>query len=93
MRLFVLCSLLVVLLSAGQLQAAIIFNTFGTGDSYNSGGVSIGDSDDYDIANKFFFTGDTSYTLNSIELAVGLYGGTAEIEVWLTSGVNNPGQL
>ncbi len=56
MRLFVLCFLLIVLLAAGQLQAAIIFNTFGDGDSYNDtgGGYSIGDSDDYDIANKFF---------------------------------------
>jgi hypothetical protein len=89
MRLFILCFLLVVLLTAGQLQAAIIFNTFGTGDSYNSGGVSIGDSQDFDIANKFYFTGDTSYTVNSIELAVGTYTGTEEIEVWLMSGYAN----
>ena len=89
MKLFILCSVLVVLFTAGQLQAAIIFETFGTGDSYNSGGVSIGDSADYDIANKFYFTGDTSYTVNSIELAVGTYTGTEEIEVWLMSGYAN----
>ncbi len=89
MKRLILCNFLVLLLAAGQLQAAIIFNTFGSGDSYNSGGVSIGDSQDFDIANKFYFTGETSYTVNSIELAVGTYTGTEEIEVWLMKGYAN----
>jgi len=95
MRLFVLCFLLVVLLSAGQLQAAIIFNTFGSSDSYNtSGGTSIGDSSDYDIANQFVVTAGTSFTLDSIELAVGMYSGTREIDVWLmSSGAGKPGTI
>ena len=94
MKHLVLFIVLVVLLTAGQLQAAIIFNTFGTGDSYNtSGGASIGDSGDYDIANKFFFFGDTSYTLDSIELAVGMYSAPREIDVWLMSGTNKPNTM
>ena len=95
MRLFVLCFLLVVLLAAGQLQAAIIFNTFGSSDSYNtSGGVSIGDSGDYDIANQFVVTSGSSFKLNSIELAVGMYTGTKEIDVWLmSSAAGKPGSI
>jgi len=95
MRLFVLCFLLVVLLAAGQLQAAIIFNTFGSSDSYNtSGGVSIGDSGDYDIANQFVVTSGSSFKLNSIELAVGMYTGTKEIDVWLmSSAAGKPGAI
>lgn len=87
--------LLVILLTAGQLQAAIIFNTFGEGDSYNtSGGASIGDSGDYDAANQFVVTAGGSFKLNSIDLAVGMFSGTREIDVWLmSSGPNRPGTL
>ena len=95
MRHFVLCFILVVLLTAGQLQAAIIFNTFGPSDSYNtSGGASIGDSGDYDIANQFVVTAGSSFKLNSIELAVGMYTGTKEIDVWLmSSAAGKPGAI
>ncbi|MBN2180963.1 MAG: hypothetical protein JW715_03545 [Sedimentisphaerales bacterium] len=95
MKLFILCSTLVLLLTAGQVQAAIIFNTFGTGDSYNtSGGASIGDSGDYDVANQFVVTAGSSFKLDSIELAVGMFTGTREIDVWLmSSGINKPGTI
>lgn len=95
MKHLILCSLLVVLLTAGQVQAAIIFNTFGTGDSYNtSGGASIGDSGDYDIANQFVVTGGNSFKLDSIELAVGMLSGTREIDVWLmSSAAGKPGTI
>ena len=95
MKHFILYNLLVVLFAAGQLQAAIIFNTFGSGDSYNtSGGASIGDSADYDAANQFVVTAGGSFTLDSIELAVGMLSGTRDIDVWLmSSGPNRPGTL
>jgi hypothetical protein len=93
MKHLILCSLLFLLLTTGQLQAMLVYSTFGSGDSYNtSGGASIGNSGDYDLANKFFFTGDTSYKLNSIELAVGMHAGD-EIDVWLMSGTNNPNAI
>ena len=95
MRLFVLCNLLVVLLAAGQLQAAIIFNTFGPGDSYGTSSWTIGYSgDEFDIGGKFAITVGIPHTLDSIELAVGMYGGTKEIDVWLMSdAASEPGAI
>jgi hypothetical protein len=94
-RYWIFLSLFLIFADARQLQAAIIFNTFGTGDSYNtSGGASIGDSGDYDAANQFVVTSGTSFTLDSIELAVGMLNGTREIDVWLmNSAAGKPGAI
>jgi len=94
MKRLIPATLLVLMLTAGQLQAMTTFSTFGTGDSYNtSGGTSIGDTGDYDIANQFVITSGT-YKLDSIELAVGIYSTPREIDVWLmSSAAGKPGSI
>ena len=85
-RLFVLCNLLVVLLTAGQLQAVPVYSTFGPGDSYGMSSWTIGfPGTELDTGVPFAITVGIPHTLDSIELAAGLFSGTNEIDVWLMS--------
>jgi hypothetical protein len=80
-----ICVLVLSLLTV-PCHAGPILSTFGPGDTYNiSVGLVIGSSLDLDSANQFSFTGPTKYFVETIELAVGLDGGTNELEVWLMS--------
>ena len=96
MRLFVLCILLVVLLTAGQLQAAIIFDTFGPGDTFlTSPGRVVGNpSFEFDIGSQFAITVGTPHKLDSIEFAACMMTGTNEMDVWLMSdALGEPGAI
>ncbi len=66
-----------------ETQAAVIFNNFGPGDTYTTGtGWTLGSDLDWDQGDAFTPVGG-SYTLDTIELAVGLVSGTNELDVWL----------
>jgi hypothetical protein len=70
-------------------HADIVFSNFGSGDAYNdsSAWVIRDDSDttrNYDQAFAFSPV-SYNYTLDTVELAVGLAGGTNELAVWLMS--------
>ena len=96
MKRLVLCGLSVVLLAAVQLQAAIIFNTFGPGDTFltNPGRVVGNSAFEFDIGSQFAITVGTPHTLDSIELAACLLSGTNEIDVWLMSdALGEPGAV
>jgi len=95
LKLRVLCNLLVVLLAAGQLQAAIIFNNFGSGDSYAVSAWTIGfPGTELDTGVPFAITVGVPHTLDSIELAASWYSGTNEIDVWLMNDdAGKPGTI
>ena len=71
--------------AAWPVQAGVIVNTFGPGDSYSVGaGYTIGLSPDMFVQGDAFTPGST-VTLGKIELAVGLVSGSNELDVWLMS--------
>jgi hypothetical protein len=70
----------VVLALATGASADVVFNNFGAGDAYNTGTgytISAGApiNTDWDQGNSFVVTGDT-YSLTSIEVAIGYVTGT-----------------
>jgi hypothetical protein len=97
MKKLMFCSLVIVAVAVGQLNAAptSIFSTLGPGDTYDtSRGWTIGTSAEVDVGNQFSFTGPDSYQLDSIELAVWLNSGTNELDVWLMDDVGGkPGAI
>ena len=103
MKKLLFCSFMIVAVIAGQLSAAPIFSTLGSGDSYSgSWGYSIGTSatsflPDYDQGNQFVIGGATSYNLDTIEVAIGLAGlvkGTNQLDVWLMNdATGQPGAI
>jgi hypothetical protein len=97
MKKLIFCSLIIVAVAVGQLNAAptSIFSTLGPGDTYNTGvGWTIGTSAGLDVGNQFSFTGPDSYQLDSIELAVWLNSGTNVLDVWLMSdAAGKPGDI
>jgi len=71
--------------TAWPVQAGVIVNTFGPGDTYMTGsGWTIGMSPDMYIQGDAFTPGST-VALGKIELAVGLVSGSNELDVWLMS--------
>jgi hypothetical protein len=85
MKCFILFFMIVALLMGGQLNAqSIIFSTFGSGDTYQLGGYSIGDPNCI-VGNEFTVGVTSSYYLDKIELAVGMHRGSNELDVWLMS--------
>jgi hypothetical protein len=97
MKRLILCSLLVVLLAAGQIKALPIYNNFGSGDSYGVGSWTIGlpvPGSYFDTGVPFAITVGIPHTLDSIELAASWYSGTNEIDVWLMSDdAGKPGTI
>ena len=87
---------LVILFVSGHAVAAptVLFNTFGPGDTYDIGsGYTIG-FPDWSQGNQFSFTGSTSYSLDTIELATGFIRGTNQIDVFLMSDASGePGGI
>ena len=93
MKKLLFCSFMIVAVIAGQLSAAPIFSTLGSGDSYSgSWGYTLGTDrvplfPDYDQGNQFVIGGTTSYNLDTIEVAIGLVvtpdfdGGTNQLDV------------
>jgi hypothetical protein len=88
MKKLLFCTLLIAAVIGGQLSAAPIFSTLGSGDTYNtSSGYLFNGPFGYDLGERFSFGGTDSYYLDKIELAASLSGGTYEneIDVWLMS--------
>ncbi len=85
----------ILLLSLSSAQAAVIYNTFGLGDSYltdyGSGfnisgptsGVPNGYGGEGEVVQGNGFVPAYTGTLDSVELAMGLVSGANELEVWL----------
>ncbi len=79
-------------------SADVIFNNFGNGDSYNiSQGYTISAGApvdiDWDQGNSFLVTGDT-YTLTSVEVAIGFVTGTNMVTLSLhADGGGEPGNV
>ncbi len=77
-------------------HAAVIFDTLGPGDTYDTSiGYTIGFSaTEYDQGNSFSFAVAAPYLLDSIELAASLVSGTNELDVWLMSdAAGEPGTI
>ena len=90
--------LVTVLLAIGSASAAptVLFDTFGPGDTYNTGvGYTIGVAGfDYDQGDQFVIGAATPHYLDKIELAVGLVAGTNSLDVWLMSDTaGEPGAI
>jgi len=89
--------LLIVLLAIGSASAAptLLFNTFGPGDTYNTGvGYTIGTASGYDQGDQFVIGAVTPHYLDKIELAVGRVAGTNSLDVWLMSdAAGEPGAI
>ena len=86
----------VTLAAGAPLASAVpIFSTLGPGDSYSHiWGYTIGTATDYDQGNQFVIGGGTSYNLDTIEVAVGLAGGTNQLDIWLmTDAAGQPGAI
>ncbi|MCK5506187.1 MAG: PEP-CTERM sorting domain-containing protein [Thermodesulfovibrionia bacterium] len=78
--------------------ADTVFSNFGSGDAYNETSAWIIRGDNYTNNNfdeAFAFTPLTyDYTLDTIELAVGIAGGVNELDVWLMSDTGGqPGSI
>lgn len=87
-----------VLLAIGSANAAptVLFDTFGPGDTYNTGiGWTIGVSGlDFDQGDQFVIGAAVPYSLDQIELAMGLVSGTNQLDVWLMSdAAGQPGAI
>jgi hypothetical protein len=84
----------ILLLLAVPCYAGPIFSTLGPGDTYDvSSGYTIG-MPDWSQGNQFSFTGSTSYSLDTIELAAGYVRGTNQIDVFLMSdALGQPGGI
>jgi len=106
MKKLLFCSFMIVAVIAGQLSAAPIFSTLGSGDSYSgSWGYTLGTNNtgyfyDYDQGNQFVIGGATSYNLDTIEVAIGLVSlidypkGTNQLDVWLMNDAGDkPGAI
>jgi hypothetical protein len=93
----ILIAATVLLIATGQAGASVVLvNTFGPGDFYSIGsGGTLGSSypgSNAGAADRFSFTGSESYQLDSIELAVGLLGGTNQLTLSLmTDAAGVPG--
>jgi hypothetical protein len=89
--------LVTVLLAVGSANAAptVLFNTFGAGDTYNTGvGWTIGTETAIDQGDQFVIGTATPYYLDKIELAMGLVSGTNQLDVWLMSdAAGEPGAI
>jgi hypothetical protein len=76
-----------ILLATNIANAAstVLFNTFGTGDTYNIfSGYTIGmPPNNWVIADQFVIGTPDPYFLDKIELAAGLATGTNKLDVWL----------
>lgn len=90
----VLC---VMLLLTRPLAAAptVLFDTFGAGDTYNTGvGWTIGTASGLDQGDQFVIGAGTPHYLDKIELAVGRVAGTNQLDVWLMSdAAGQPGAI
>ena len=88
--------LVTILLAVGSASAAptVLFNTFGAGDTYNTGvGWTIG-APDYDQGDQFVIGAATPHYLDKIELAVSRVSGTNQLDVWLMSdAAGQPGAI
>jgi len=86
-----------VLLAIGSASAAptVLFDTFGPGDTYNTGvGWTIGTASGYDQGDQFAIGAATPHYLDKIELAAGLVTGTNQLDVWLMSdAAGEPGAI
>jgi hypothetical protein len=84
----------ILLLLAVPCYAGPIFSTLGPGDTYDvSIGYTIG-MPDWSQGNQFSFTGSTSYSLDTIELAAGYVRGTNQIDVFLMNDASGePGGI
>jgi hypothetical protein len=89
--------LVTVLLAIGSASAAptVLFDTFGAGDTYNTGvGYTIGTASEFDQGDQFAIGAATAHYLDKIELAVGLVAGTNQLDVWLMSdAAGEPGAI
>lgn len=90
--------LVTVLLAIGNATAAptVLFDTFGPGNTYNTAvGWTIGISGlDYDQGDQFVIGAAVPYSLDQIELAMGLVSGTNQLDVWLMSdAAGQPGAI
>jgi len=90
--------LVTVLLAIGSASAAptVLFDTFGPGNTYNTAvGWTIGISGlDYDQGDQFVIGAAVPYSLDQIELAMGLVSGTNQLDVWLMSdAAGQPGAI
>lgn len=100
MKKLLFCSFMIVTVIAGQISAAPIFSTLGSGDSYSdTWGYTIGTNNtgflyDYDQGNQFVIGGAISYNLDTIEVAIGLVEGTNQLDVWLMNDAGGqPGAI
>ena len=86
-----------VLLAIGSASAAptVLFDTFGPGDTYNTGvGWTVGTASGYDQGDQFAIGAATPHYLDKIELAVGRVAGTNSLDVWLMSdAAGEPGAI
>lgn len=98
-HLFILSIVALLFMVPSQAKADVIFDTFGLGDSYNTGsGWTI--SGPSSFAGSSWTQGDaftptsSNYTLDSINLAVGYLKGQNAINTWLMSDSNGkPGSV
>jgi len=84
-----------ILILTGKINAAVIYSTFGPGDTYNNHhgwhiGANIGGGEPMplrEIDQGFQFTvgGIEPYYLDTIELAASAFYGTNELDIWLMS--------
>jgi hypothetical protein len=90
-------AILVLVIAVGTpiANADPIFSTLGTSDSYShSMGYSVGFSAGLscDNGHQFQITVDSPYSLDSIEVGIGLESGANQVDIWLmTDASNKPG--
>jgi len=94
----VLIAVAVLLCACGQASAAVVFNTFGSGNSYDvTAGLAIGlvpGVGNFTQGDRFSFTGSYGYYLDTIELAASLIDGTNQLNVSLmTDAAGQPGAV
>jgi len=84
-------------IGASIANAAPIYSTLGQGDSYSHNmGYNVGWSagSSCDNGHQFQITVDSPYSLDSIEVGIGLESGTNQVEIWLmTDAGNKPGTI
>lgn len=93
----VLIAVVILLCAGGQASAAVLFSTL-SADPYDiHGGAPVGSMPGvghFTQGNQFSFTGMTSQSLDSIELAAALVSGTNQLDVSLMSDVGGqPGSV
>jgi len=85
------------IISSASAAPTVLFNTFGPGDTYNTGlGWVIGvfESIRFEQGDQFVIGVATPHYLDTIELAVGLVSGKNELDVWLMSDIaGEPGAI